>query len=251
MTHMVSQEMPATARQRHRTIDRVTQILEEVVYNPGATFAELTRTLDAPKSSVYGFIQGLLAAGWLFEDNRRFYLGPAVYGLTLASGHIQAGSVTDQDLAVLHEAAGVAVFLGVTAGDHLIYVGEAGSDTLTGFAARTNIRRTLLETAGGKALLAAMPEVQLNSYLRRRTKAEESQVEQFLSECASIRATRIARNTVVGGARSAVATTLINKSGEAVAEVTLVGPTDDIIGRDDELSATLLAHVDALQPRIG
>jgi hypothetical protein len=45
------------APQNHRTIDRVTQILEEVVYNPGVTFAELARALDAPKSSVHGFIR--------------------------------------------------------------------------------------------------------------------------------------------------------------------------------------------------
>ena len=227
----------------------MTQILEEVVYNPGMTFADLARSLDAPKTSVYGFIQGLLAAGWLFEDDRRFYLGPAVYGLTLASGHIRAGLVTDSDLAELHEATGVTVFLGVQAGDNLIYVAEAGSDTLTGYAARTNIRRTMLATAGGKALLAAMPESQRNSYLRRRKGDEAELVEQFLAEYESIRKSRIARNTVRGGTRSAVATTVVNQAGESVAEVTLVGPSADVLAREDELSAVLLQHVDSWRNR--
>jgi DNA-binding IclR family transcriptional regulator len=80
---------PARVPQNHRTVDRVTRILEQVVYNPGMTFAELARALDAPKSSVHGFVQGLLANGWLYETNRRFYLGPAVYALTLARGHIR------------------------------------------------------------------------------------------------------------------------------------------------------------------
>jgi IclR helix-turn-helix domain len=53
--------------QKHRTVDRVTSILEEVVYNPGMTSAELARALDAPKSSVCGFISGLLAKGWLYR----------------------------------------------------------------------------------------------------------------------------------------------------------------------------------------
>src|SRR6266702_3935202 len=96
----------------HRTIDRVTRILEMVVYHPGVTFAQLARALDAPKSSVHGFISGLLANGWLYEQERRFYLGPALYGLTLASGHIRAGLVTHADLAALHEEARLAVFLG-------------------------------------------------------------------------------------------------------------------------------------------
>jgi DNA-binding IclR family transcriptional regulator len=239
------------APQNHRTIDRVTQILEEVVYNPGMTFAELARALNAPKSSVHGFIRGLLAAGWLYEDQHRFYLGPAVYGLTLATGHIRAGLVTDTDLAALHEATGVTVFLGVRAGDHLIYVAEAGSDTLAGFAARTNIRRSLLETAGGKALLAAMSQTERVGFLRRTRSADTPLVEQFLADFDEIRRTRIARNTLHGGARSAIATTVRNRADEVVAEVTLVGPTTQIGPRVEELSATLLEHVDRWQVRVG
>jgi DNA-binding IclR family transcriptional regulator len=89
------------APQNHRTVDRVTHILEQIVYKPGMTFAELARALDAPKSSVHGFLGGLLAKGWLYEADRRYYLGPAVYGLTMASGHIRAGLVTHADLAAL------------------------------------------------------------------------------------------------------------------------------------------------------
>lgn len=99
------------APQNHRTVDRVTRILEEVVYKPGMTFAELARALNAPKSSVHGFISGLLAKGWLYEADHRFYPGPAVYGLTLASGHIRAGLVTHADLVALHEETGLAAFL--------------------------------------------------------------------------------------------------------------------------------------------
>ena len=251
---LVVQTNPETverAPQNHRTIDRVTQILEEVVYNPGMTFAELARALDAPKSSVHGFIRGLLAAGWLYEESHRFYLGPAVYGLTLATGHIRAGLVTDSDLATLHEATGVTVFLGVRAGDHLIYVAEAGSDTLAGFAARTNIRRSLLETAGGKALLAAMPQPERIAFLRRRPEQDTALVEQFLADFDDIRRTRIARNTLHGGSRSAIATTVRNRAGEVVAEVTLVGPTSQIAPRADHLAATLLEHVDDWQVRVG
>src|SRR5688572_15189930 len=84
--------------QNHRTIDRVTRILEEVVYTPGITFSELVRALGASKSSVHGCIRGLLTKGWLYEEQRGFYLGPAVYGLTLASGRSRAGQVTYEEL---------------------------------------------------------------------------------------------------------------------------------------------------------
>jgi len=235
--------------QNHRTIDRVTRILEEVVYRPGMTFAELARALDAPKSSVHGFIQGLLANGWLYEEDRRFYLGPAVSGLTLASGHIRAGVVTQADLTALNEEAGAAVFLGVQAGEHLMYIAEVGSDRMTGFEARSNIRRSLLVTAGAKALLAERSEADRSAYLRRHAAETPELVDRFLSEYEEIRRTRIATNMHRTGVRFGLATVVRNQAGEPVAEVTLVGPTADVQPRLDELSETLIEHVDSWAQR--
>jgi len=231
--------------QNHRTVDRVTRILEEVVYRPGITFAELARALDAPKSSVHGFLSGLLAKGWLYEVARRYYLGPAVYGLTMASGHIRAGLVTHADLIKLSEETKTTVFLGVQAGGHLIYVDEAGADDVAGFEARSNIRRTLLATAGGKALLAAQAAVERETYLRRRDPDEATEVEAFLREIEDIQRTRIARNTRLSGTRFAMATAVRNPSGEAVAAITLVGPTADVQPRASRLAKVLLKHVDS------
>jgi DNA-binding IclR family transcriptional regulator len=237
------------APKNHRTVDRVTRILEEVVYSPGITFSELVRALGASKSSIHGFISGLLANGWLYEEQRRFYLGPAVYGLTLASGRIRAGQVTYEDLVALHEKTGVAVFLGVQAGDHLIYIAETGSDPVTEFAARSNIRRSLLATAGGKALLAARPDAERASFLRRRSAEDADLVDKFLHEYREIKSTRIATNVRRRGTRFAIATTVHNRSGEAVASITLVGPTADVRPRMKELSKLLIRHVDSWPQR--
>jgi DNA-binding IclR family transcriptional regulator len=235
--------------QNHRTVDRVTHILEEVVYKPGMTFAELARALQAPKSSVYGFIQGLLAKGWLYEEDHRFYLGPAVYGLTLASGHIRAGLVNHADLVALHEESDVAVFLGVQAGDHLIYIAEAGGDAITEIEARSNIRRTLLGTAGGKALLAARSDAELKAYMRRRSVEEADLVDTFLGEYEGIRKTRIATNVRLSGTRFAIGATVRDKSDVAVASITMVGRTVDLKPRVKELSKLLLRHVDSWSKR--
>ncbi len=212
----------------HRTIDRVTQILEEVVYHPGIGFAELARALDAPKSSVHGFIRGLQAKGWLYESDRRFYLGPAIYGLTLASGRIRAGQVSQADLDALHKETGMTVFLGVEAGDHLIYIGESGTDSLTGFAARSNIRRQLISTAGGKALLAAKPDSERDAYLRRQQSENAEAVSEFLAEFAEIRKTGISRNFRHHGSQIGLASVLRDEGGESVAAVTLAGQATDV-----------------------
>jgi DNA-binding IclR family transcriptional regulator len=237
------------APQPHRTVDRITRILEEVVYNPGMTFAELVRALDAAKSSVHGFIRGLLANGWLYEEQRRFYLGPAVYGLTLASGHIRAGLVTHENLVALHQETKTAVFLGVQAGDHLIYIDETGSDPVAGFDARSNIRRSLLVTAGGKALLAARPDAEREAFLRRHATAEADLVGSFLAEINDIRKSRIATNIRQTGARYAIATPVLNQTGRPVASITLVGPTADMRPRSEALRKILLRHVDSWSTR--
>lgn len=229
----------------HRTVDRVTRILEEVVYMPGITFAELARALDAPKSSVHGFLSGLLAKGWLYEADRRYYLGPAVYGLTLASGHIRAGLVTHADLEALSQETKLTVFLGVQAGDHLIYVDEAGTDDVAGYEARSNIRRTLLATASGKALLAAQSTTKRDAYLRRRSPEEQGEVETLLNELDEITRTRIATNLRLSKTRFAIGTAVRNQLGEPVAAVTLVGPTADLQPRITRLSKILLRHVDS------
>lgn len=235
--------------QGHRTIDRVTQILEEVVYRPGMTFSDLVRALGAAKSSVHGFVRGLLAKGWLYEDDGRFYLGPAAYGLTMASGHIRAGAISHADLVELHEQSGAAVFVGVPAGDHLIYVAEAGSDPVTGFEARTNIRRTLLDTAGGKALLAHLSDAERETFLRRHSASESELVSRFLDELGDIRRTSLAMNLRRNGNRFAIATAFLSKSGKAVASITLVGPTSELQPRQDELGALLLRSVDQFRQR--
>lgn len=225
--------------QHHRTVDRVTQILEEVVYHPGMTFAELARTLGAAKSSVYGFMQGLLATGWLYEQDRRFYLGPAVHGLTLATGQVRAGLVSQDVLNDLHRDTGLPVFLGVEAGDHLIYIAEAGGDSIADIEARRNIRRTLLATATGKALLASRPPDELKAFLRRHSRRDAELVESFLSEYDEIKRTGIATNTRLSGTRYAIATVVPSISGKAPAAVALVGATTKMKPRAKKLTELL------------
>jgi DNA-binding IclR family transcriptional regulator len=241
---------PFRGPQNHRTVDRVTQILEEVTYRPGITFAELTRALNAPKSSVHGFLRGLLAKGWLYESANRFYVGPAIFELTLTTGRMEAGPVRQEDLDELHVATRLAVALGVRAGGHLIYVSLAGIDAQTGFTARTSIRRELLATAGGKALLAETSIAERDSYLRCPGPEDSEAVSAFLAECPEIKRTRIATNTKNGGSQFAMATVVPNDAGKVASAVTIVGPAIDAAPREAELRETLLQWVDALPSRL-
>jgi DNA-binding IclR family transcriptional regulator len=252
---MIERERPTAparvlkAPKHHRTVDRITRIVEEVVYRPGLSAAEIAHALDAPKSTVYGFLGGLIANGWVSEVDRRYFLGPALYGLTLASGQIRAGLVTRADLQALHNLTACAVFLGVRAGDNLIYVAEIGSDPVTGFDALSNIRRRPLATAGGKALLAALPAPEREAYLRRRVREESALVHEFLEELHDIQSSRIAMNTRQHGQRFALATTVSDARSQPVAAVTIVGAAADLQPRSELLAKTLLASVESWQRR--
>jgi DNA-binding IclR family transcriptional regulator len=239
----------AVASGGHQTISRVVRILEEVVYRPGSTYAEVTRAVGAPKSSVYGFIRGLLAVDWLIEQNHRLYLGPAFFGLAISSGHVRAGMVSPADLDALYRETGLTAFVGVRGGDHLFYIAEAGSDLMASFEARQNIRRDLFNTAGGKALLAFAPQGELEEYLRNRPPEQRADVDAYLQSCPTIRETRVAVNVNAARGRTGVATVILDPRGQAVASVTLVGPTGQILPRLDTLTALLRERVGEWESR--
>src|SRR4029079_17910071 len=91
----------------HRTVDRVVEILETVSLNPrGVTLAELATALGAAKSSVQELTNGLLARGYLIEEDRRFHLGPGPFILAARANRVAALSLDHRFVLDLHEAIG-------------------------------------------------------------------------------------------------------------------------------------------------
>jgi DNA-binding IclR family transcriptional regulator len=129
-------------------------------------------------------------------------------------------------------------------GDHLVYVAEVGSERLPGFLAQTDIRRPLLGTAAGKALLVARPAAEREAYLRRQAVEDPQAVDGFLAEYEQIERTRIATHLRLSGTRLAIATAVRGHSGEAAASVTLVGQTSDLEPRLERLTRQLIRHAD-------
>jgi DNA-binding IclR family transcriptional regulator len=200
--------------------------------------------VGAPKSSVYGFVRGLLAVDWLFEQDRRLYLGPAWHSLAIASGQLRAGTVSTADLDALYRETGLTALIGVRAADQLICIAEAGRPGVL-----MSARRDLLTTAGGKALLAALPETELRAFLRRRAPQEQPAVEAFLDARPSIQESGIAVNVSQRRSRTGVATVIRGPSGQAIAPVTLAGPTAEVLPRLEKLSVLLRHRVEEWRER--
>jgi DNA-binding IclR family transcriptional regulator len=237
----------------HRTVDRVVQILETVSLSPrGVTLAELAAELDAAKSSVQELTNGLLARGYLTEQERRFSLGPGPFILASRANKLAALSVDHRFVADVAEALRCTVLVGVRVGDDVVFIDYVGdeSPSLT-FAARTRARRPLYATAAGKTLLANLPDTEMYRLLDLAGPEQAEDVRRFLAELPEIRARRLAFNR---GATLAdaftVATPLLTPDGRLIAAISAgVDPTQ--ADRLDDLGEDLKKAVATLAPRYG
>jgi DNA-binding IclR family transcriptional regulator len=123
----------------HRTVDRTVGILETVSLSPrGVTLAELAAALDAAKSSVQELTNGLLARGYLVEEERRFHLGPGPFILASRANKLAALSLDHEFVTELRKLLGCNILVGVRVGDAIVFTDHAGEQSpgLT-FVART------------------------------------------------------------------------------------------------------------------
>jgi len=155
----------------------------------GLTLSELARDVSAPVSSMQSLVNGLVATGFLDRSGSRYFLGPAPYVLTRQARQNTARLVTHGDLTNLAEDGGYTVLFAVRIGDDAVTIDEAGHQPLLEYLARTRQRVPLLTASVGKVMLAALPDDELHSYLRRSSRPDLA--DEFLGELASIRQTGV------------------------------------------------------------
>jgi DNA-binding IclR family transcriptional regulator len=242
----------------HRTGDRLIQILETVsLSSRGVTLAELATALDAAKSSVQELTNGLLARGYLIEDEHRFHLGPGPFILAARANKLAALSLDHQFVAELAKVLGCTVFVGVRVGDSIVFtdhVGEA-SPGLT-FVVRTHARRPLYTSAAGKTLLAEVPDGEMYRLLDLAGPEQASEVRQFLTELPEIRSRGLAFNRGATFADAfAVATPLLAPDGSLIAAISAaVDPSQadrlDDIGEELKNAVATIGPQYGLKPRL-
>ena len=105
-------------------------ILETVSLSPrGVTLAELAAALGAAKSSVQELTNGLLARGYLIEEDRRFHLGSGPFVLASRANKLAAVSLDHRFVAELGRVLGCTVLVGVRVGDSLVFTDYAGEES--------------------------------------------------------------------------------------------------------------------------
>jgi DNA-binding IclR family transcriptional regulator len=214
------------------------------------TLTELAIAVGAARSSTQQLVNGLLAAGYLVEEDRKYTLGPGPYVLTQMSNPLVARGYRHELLAQLQAKVGGYLVLAVLVGDTSVYIDEVTDDPerspLFTFVAENRTRRPLLRTAAGQMLLASLDGPRRDAVLRGFGREDEDDVRRFLANLRHIRATRLAFNR---GATLpdvfAVATPLRNEQGNVLGAVSFVGGPDDAAHLDG-IGARLRAAIDAL-----
>jgi DNA-binding IclR family transcriptional regulator len=226
----------------------VTGILETVSLSPrGVTLAELATALGAAKTSVQELTNGLLARGYLIEEEHRFHLGPGPFILAARANKLAALSLDHEIIVELGKALGCTVLVGVRVGDAMIFTDHAGqeSPSLT-FAARTHARRPLYTSAAGKVLLANVPDDEMHRLLDLAGPEHAGDVRQFLTELPEIRSRRLAFNRGVTIADAfVVATPLMAPDGRMIAAISAAVESPEA-DRLDNLGEELKKAVAAL-----
>jgi DNA-binding IclR family transcriptional regulator len=177
----------------HRTVTRVTTILEAAAAHPeGVKLTALSALLDAPKSSVHGLVNGLLATGYLQDRDGGYVLGPAVALLPQPSKPSVLANAR-RSLETLEAQCSETATLSLLVGGSVVYVDIVESKQSIRYSAPLRVRRPLYPTSSGKCFLAHMPRGQRDSYLAE-TISDPAVLQKVHAELEAVRREGVAYN---------------------------------------------------------
>jgi DNA-binding IclR family transcriptional regulator len=237
--------MRDSAGREHRTVTRVTTILEAAAAHPdGVKLTALSTLLDAPKSSVHGLVSGLLATGYLVDRDGAYVLGPAVSLLpqpskpsVLANAH--------RSLETLATQCNETSTLSLLVGGSVAYVDIVESTHSIRYSAPLRVRRPLYPTSSGKCFLAHMTAGQRNSYLNE-TISDAAALGTIQDELDCVRRDGVAynRGETVPDVFAVASPVLVRN--RAVACLSIAGPRQRMEGAIESLAGVVRAETQRL-----
>lgn len=151
------------------------RILQDVANHPkGVRLTDISKELDLPSSNVILYLNTLLSAGILIRDplNRRFFISPMAVELFQKAGDSlihQLVPCADAPMKHLHEQFNENVLLGFRKENTVYFIKHIRSDHAMGINIDPEPDFPLHGTAAGRAILAFLPEKEINTYLRKAT----------------------------------------------------------------------------------
>jgi DNA-binding IclR family transcriptional regulator len=232
----------------HRSVSRTVAILELAAAREpdGVRLGDLAEAIEAPKSSAHGLAKGLVAVGYLREQDGRYFIGPAV--LTLLGGKLPTfPAAYHAALQRLVDQWGETAFLATLVGDSSVYVDVAESPHFIRAVPPMNTRVPLWPRSPGKCFLAWMAPRQADLILRRSV-GDASALDGIKAQLSEIRSSRIALNQSESAPDMiGVASPILSpRGGPATVAIAVGGPENRMRPRLDGIVASVRETADAL-----
>ncbi|MBC2681381.1 IclR family transcriptional regulator [Corynebacterium anserum] len=231
-----------TGRPRHRTVDRIADILEHVARSPQPQgLTDIAKAIGAPVSSTQSLVNGLVAAGYLEETNKAFRMGLAPYLLSTLAGSRPVDQVTHEMLEAIVEETGYIVVLAALVGDNVYYLDYACSDPKFEYLAQNRLQRPPLETSAGWAILSGLGDDQVWGILAASKSSQET-INKFQRWYPHMKETGecIAPGVALNGADGVAVA--VEKQGTVVASVSVIASPEEIEKDSETIIEVLRRH---------
>lgn len=247
-----------------QSVTRVIQILEALCASPRpVSLADLSRVLNMPKSSLAALLRGLADEDFVVSTDGAFRLGPGAFGLggalMEARRRFQSSDLVRDGMRRLAERSHETVLFAVRDedGETMTYVDVIESRNAVRFSVSIGDRRPLYSTAGGRALLAAAPEGELQAYLRRLkpeslTPQTETDKRQLAEAIAEARASGVAQTVdQTSEGVTGTASAIHDAAGKVLGALIVAAPSSRLADRRAELARLVRQEAAAVSRSLG
>lgn len=247
-----------------QSVTRVIQILEVLCASTKpVSLAQLSRDLNAPKSSIAALVRGLTDADFMVPSDGSYRLGPAAFGLggalLQARRRLQSSTLVREGMQRVAERSSETVLFAVRdkTSDTITYIDAVESRNVVRFAVTMGDRAALYCTAGGRALLSAATDGEVRQYLRRlkpepltpKTVIDKRELTQII---ATARQTGFAQTLDQAGDGSAgIASVIQDSSGAAIGALVLAAPSWRMQRRNAELIQLVMQEAVSISATLG
>lgn len=234
----------------HRTVTRVMAIIEMVVASEpaGIRLGDLATAIGAPKSSTHGLAKGLVATGYLREEDGRYLTGPAISGL-LAVGPVSLPASYRHTLQQLSAQWTETAILATLVGDSAVYLDVVEPATVIRASPPQNKRQPLWPRSSGKCFLAFMEPRRTDAYLRRHF-SDPAERDRIRAELQTIRETHIAiSKSGHNGDELGVASPIIRAGAPITTAVALAGPAARMHDKLNDIADSVRQAAQSLSSR--
>jgi IclR family transcriptional regulator, KDG regulon repressor len=222
-------------------VERTLDLIEDMARNHHElSITEANRYFGIPKSSVYAILQTLKARGYVEQDpSDRYFLTLKLFSLSsILVDTLDLRRMVYPYLKELTEKAGITGHVAVRDGGHAVYIEKAEVLGAIRLTTRVGKRVPVHSTAIGKALVAHLPEAEIDSLiaahgLPRLTHRTLTGAREFKKELTHVRTVgyAISNEENEDGVR-AVAAPIFGHDGRVAAAVNLGGSTLQIKAED-------------------